>query len=74
MAPPNESSVSFGQTAMSLGYVTDVQVRECLGIQAKMREAQRAIPDGLTTRDYVFRCVEIMFDVAAEALAERADD
>jgi hypothetical protein len=36
----------------------------------RMREGQRAIPEMLPVRDYVRRCVEVMFDVAAEALAE----
>ena len=29
---------SYGQVAVSLGYVTAEQVQECLGVQAKMRE------------------------------------
>jgi len=37
---------------------------------AKMLERQMKIPIGVPVSDYVLRCVEAMFDVAAEALAD----
>ncbi len=33
-----KSDNSFGQTAVSLGYLTEAQVQECIQVQAKMRE------------------------------------
>ena len=36
--PSKPSETTYGQTAVSLGFVSDAQVTECLQIQAKMRE------------------------------------
>src|SRR5688572_22392839 len=51
----SQGDVSYGQVAISLGYVTAEQVQECLSIQAKMREMGIDTPLGevLSRKGYV---------------------
>jgi hypothetical protein len=37
---------------------------------AEMRRRQAGISEGLSIPDYTRRCIEVMFEVAAEVLAE----
>jgi hypothetical protein len=38
---------------------------------ARMQEGQRRVSEGMSPRDYILACVDVMFEVAADVLTDQ---